>query len=76
MSDDDARKFIITPRFKDQIAKLTNEDQWKELGLSLNWIIRQFVINMINNHNAETYDKCHATLAKLMKTSGRMIGCL
>lgn len=68
--DDDAKKFIITPRFKDQIAKLTNEDQWKELGLCLNFIIRHITINRINNYT-ETYDKCYAILTKLMEKSGQ-----
>lgn len=70
MSDDDARKFIVTPRFKDQIAKLTNEDQWKELGLCLSFMIRQITITRINNYQTETYDKCYAILTKLMEKSG------
>ena len=71
VSDEDAKNFVMTPRFKDQIAWRTRKEQLKDLAKCLKEENREPTMDKIENDNKKTYNKCYALLTILMEEAGR-----
>ena len=71
ISDEDAKNFVMTPRFKDQIAWRTQKDQLKDLAKCLKEENREPTMDKIENDYKKTYNKCYALLTILMEEAGR-----
>ena len=69
--DEVAEKFIITPRFKDQIVFRTDENQWEVLGENLKDENKKNTIERIKKEYEKVYDKSYAMLTILMEQYGR-----
>lgn len=66
MTDDDREKFIMTPRFIDQIAYRTQKDQVDEL---VNILGCRVYFN--NSKSQETYSRLYNMLTSVMNESGQ-----
>ena len=69
--DEVAEKFIITPRFKDQIVFRTDENQWEVLAENLKDENKKGTIERIKKDYEKVYDKSYAMLTILMEQHGR-----
>ena len=66
MTDEDREKFIMTPRFVDQIAYRTQKDQVDEL---VNILGHHDYFN--DNKSQETYSRLYNMLTSVMNESGQ-----
>ena len=66
MTDDDREKFIMTPRFIDQIAYRTQKDQVDELVNILGCCVY-----FNNSKSQETYSRLYNMLTSVMNESGQ-----
>ena len=66
MTDEDGKKFIMTPRFIDQIAYRTQKDQVDELMNILG-----YYDDFNDSESQETYNSFYNMLTFVMNTSGQ-----